>query len=281
MKIRAYAKVNLALNVKGRLPDDYHDLEMCMVPVSIYDEIEIEIADKMEFICNRKYLMHNPTNSLLKAIELLRAKYHFTENFRIVLNKHVPTKAGLGGGSSDGASIIKAVNKLLKLEMTDEDIKDFCLKLGADVYFAYYNRPAFVSGIGDRISFIDNNLKIRMVLVRPRHGVSTKKSYKNLDLSICEHPDVFKVIEALGTGNYQMLVENLGNSLEQPSFKLLSELALIKNDLIESGADGVLMSGSGSTIFAISNHYEILKKIEVKYRNLGYFATICEVLNEV
>lgn len=271
MKIRAYAKINLGLDVIRRKENGYHDLKMVMVPVDFYDVLDIEVAPKMLFECNRDYVTANPNNTVIAAINYLRNKYHFEENFKIYLDKHIPTKAGLAGGSTDGAAAIIAINKLLKLNMTHEEMKEAALAIGADVYFCLVGKPSVVEGIGDIVTPFDCQLNPDILLVKPKRGVVTKEAFKLINIDKAYHPDIDKMVNSLKNNDYDTFIKTMGNSLEEPSFRLVKEISAIKNEMLDMGFDGALMSGSGSTVFGISNDKNIILKAQEKFKNDGYF----------
>ena len=277
MKLRAYAKINLGLNVVGRRENGYHDLEMIMVPITFYDELEISIADEMSFTCNKSYVGANKNNTIFVAIEYLRQQYGFKENFKINLNKHIPTRAGLAGGSADGAMTIVAVDLLLKLGMNPEERRQAALAVGSDVYFCLVNKCAKVLGTGDIVEPFKCNLDPWILLVKPKSGVSTKESFESLNLELCDHPDVEVIKEALEKADYDLLIKSIGNSLEEPSFKLNKEISAIKQDLLDYGLDAALMSGSGSTVFGLSNDANKIDEVMSKMRNKGYFVRKCRI----
>ena len=232
MKLRAHAKINLGLNVVGRRENGYHDLEMIMVPITFYDELEINIDNEMSFSCNKSYVTTNKGNTILTAIDYLRSKYGFSENFKIHLNKHIPTRAGLAGGSADGAMTILALDKLLKLNMSAEDKRQAALAVGSDVYFCLINKCAKVLGTGDIVEPFVCKLDPWILLVKPKSGVSTKDSFETINLNVCDHPDVEIIKKALENADYDLLIKSIGNSLEEPSFRLNREISKIKDDLI-------------------------------------------------
>ena len=278
MYIRANAKINLGLNVKGDLPNGYHDLEMVMVPLNFYDELRIEVASQMSFKSNQAYVRANPNNTIFTAIAYLRNKYGFKENFKIELNKQIPTRAGLAGGSADGAAAIKAVNRLLNLNMSEAELKEAALAVGSDVYFCLVNKPAIVKGTGDIVEPFNCNCDFDILLVKPRSGVSTKESFSTLNLETCDHPDIVAMQTALENNDYQAFLKTLGNSLEEPSFKLNKRILKAKNQLLDLGFDGALMSGSGSTVFGITKNQNILKNACETMLKRGYFTRIVRIL---
>ena len=269
MKDRAYAKINLALDVFNIREDGYHDLKSIMVPVDFYDVLDISVGDIDEFICNKSYLKMDDSNSVFKMINLVRNKFNINDKFVVSLNKHIPSQAGLGGGTSDGASALRILNKMYSLRASDDDIKELCLGVGADVLFNYYNKPAVVEGIGDIVTPFNIKNDYYVLLVKPRFGVSTKDAYEKLDMNICDHPNIDVLKDALING--EDIRGLLSNSLEQPSLLLNKEIAVIKNKLNNLNADNVLMSGSGSTVFALSENKNQIDELYKCLRNDSYF----------
>lgn len=278
MKIRAYAKINLALDVVRRLENGYHDLNMCMLPIDFYDLIVIDPAPEDQFLCNKAYIQLDDKNTVVLAYRLMKQKYQFTSCFKIQIIKNIPTQAGLAGGSTDAAALIKGLNYYLKLKMSDQEIQDICLQVGADVPFTYYQKPAIVTGIGDRLDFFNPCCDFEILLVKPKKGVSTKKAFESLDLTMCDHPDIDALKCALVENDYQTVIQNMKNSLEASSFKLLPEIEKIKNKLLDYRFDAALMSGSGSTVFAITKDQNILDFAYQEFKKMGYFVRKCRVL---
>jgi len=275
---RAYAKINLSLDVSGVREDGYHELKSIMLPITFYDELRIDIADEDHYSCNRDYLRFDQNNSILKMLTLLKERYEICDHHKIQLNKYIPMQAGLGGGTSDAAAALRIFQKLYHLSMSDEEIREICVRVGADVFFNYHNIPAVVSGIGDQIEAISIRKPYYIFLVKPRSGVSTKEAYQLLDMKKCDHPDIDALKKALTDGDD--IHGLLGNSLEQSALQLNKEIAAIKEKLIEKGARNVLMSGSGSTVFCIDENKEEIEKISRSFRMKGCFVRFAQVLSE-
>lgn len=272
MKDRAYAKINLALDVFNIREDGYHDINSIMIPINFYDELEINIADEDEYICNNPHLTFNENNSIIKMINVVKEKYNIKDHYHINLNKVVPTQAGLGGGTSDAASTLRILKKLYKLNLTKQEERDLCVAVGADVLFNYYNLPAVVTGIGDCVEPFNVKKEYGVVIVKPRSGVSTKEAYQTLNMETCDHPNIDKLKQALVNGdNFDGL---LGNSLEQPSLLLNSDILEIKNTLIENCAKNVLMSGSGSSVFSISEDYDEIERLANIMKNGPHYVRL-------
>ena len=271
MKQRAYAKINLCLDVVCRREDGYHELEMIMAPVNLYDTLNFEFSDELRLQSNVPYLPLDRRNTIVKAIELLREEYGFKENFEITLQKHIPTQAGMAGGSTDGAAAIRALNKMLRLGMDNDKMVEIAKKVGADVPFCLRSRPAFVTGIGENLEHFRVHTPFYLLLVKPYKGVSTKVAFETLDFSSAQHPDCRKMRQALMNNDYDGVIQSLGNTLEQSAFKLVPQIAAIKKDLLAMGFDGALMSGSGSTVFALTRDPELLEKGAAAMRKKAAF----------
>lgn len=276
MKDKAYAKVNLSLDVFNIRDNGYHDLKSIMVPLNFYDDIEINIADKDSFECNID-LEYNEHNTIYKMIKLVRDRYKISDCFSVKVFKRIPMQAGLAGGTSDGASVLRILNKMYNLNLNKEEIKDLCLNVGADVLFNYYNKPALVSGIGDELEFIDIKKDYYVLLVKPNSGVSTKQAYDLLDMNKCDHPDVEKLKTNLING--ENIKQLLGNSLEEPALKLNDNIACVKKEILKY-TDLAIMSGSGSTVFTIDEDENGIKDIYEKLKSLNCFVEYAKVLKQ-
>ena len=258
MKERAYAKINLCLDVVGKREDGYHDLKMIMVPINFYDFLEMEFAEETTLELNRDYLPINDKNTIIKAIHIMQEKYNITEEFRCRLEKHIPTRAGLAGGSADAAAAIRMINRMCNLHLTKDEMIAVGKEVGADVPFCILNRPAFVEGIGEKITTFSCNPDFYLLLIKPRKGVSTAEAFHIVDEQEGIHPDCKAMQEALESNDYDGIISSLGNSMENAAMTLVPEIRNAKQDLLELGFDGVLMSGSGSTVFGITKDVELL-----------------------
>ena len=276
MKDRAYAKINLALDVFNVRDDGYHDIKSIMIPINFYDELEIRVVDNDEYICNKPYIKFNEKNSIIKMIDIVKDKYNINDHFYINLRKSIPTQAGLGGGTSDAGSALRILKKLYRLDLSKQEERDICVAVGADVLFNYYNKAAVVEGIGDIITPIEVKKKYHVLLVKPFKGVSTKQAYDNLNMDICDHPNIDILKKSLEEGT---CIDGLmSNSLEQPSLLLNKDVKIIKDLLIDNGCKNVLMSGSGSCVFAISEDEEEIKRLNEQVKNSKYFIRLTSTL---
>lgn len=258
MKERAYAKINLCLDVIGKREDGYHDLKMIMVPINFYDVLEMEFAEETTLELNRDYLPINDKNTIIKAIHIMQERYNIEEEFRCRLEKHIPTRAGLAGGSADAAAAIRMINRMCNLHLTKDEMITAGKEVGADVPFCILNRPAFVEGIGEKITTFSCNPDFYLLLIKPRKGVSTAEAFHIVDEQEGIHPDCKAMQKALEYNDYEGIIVSLGNSMENAAMTLVPEIRKAKQDLLELGFDGVLMSGSGSTVFGITRDVELL-----------------------
>ena len=278
MKERAYAKINLCLDVVGEREDGYHELKMIMAPVDFYDVLDMTPAEETTFEVNRSFLPVDDRNTVVKAIRVMREKYGFTEEFACRLQKHIPTQAGLAGGSADAAAAIRLMCRMLGITMSREELIEVGKKVGADVPFCIFNQCAYVGGIGDQLEPFACNTDFEILLVKPRRGVSTKTAFAEMNRYEPVHPDCDAMRTALINDDYAGVVSSLGNSLEAVSLNLVKEIREIREDLLELGFDGALMSGSGSTVFGITRSPRLLKKTADLMKYKGYFVRITKIL---
>lgn len=282
MKVKAYAKINLALDVVRKREDGYHDLEMIMAPITLHDLIYINTtASGIEIDSNSKIMPTDERNIMYKVAALMKERYNIKKGVKIYVYKHIPTQAGLAGGSADGAAVIKAMNKLFHLNLSYEEMATLGKEVGADIPFCIYEKMALVKGVGEKLQFINQPFECKVLLVKPKKGVSTKKSFGSLDLANAIHRDCHLMAKGIEEGDYQTVIDNLQNTLEEPSIKMVPEIAKIKEEMLKIGFDGALMSGSGSCVFGLTRSNIILEKGMKYFKDKYYFVRKTEILNEV
>ncbi len=261
MKERAYAKINLALDVKSRREDGFHELEMIMAPITLHDLLYIDVIDQgIEISTNNRLIPVNEKNIVYKIIALVKERFNIKKGVRVHIYKHIPMQAGLAGGSADGAACLRALNKLFKLGLSLDEMASLGAEVGSDIPFCIYQQFAFVQGKGEKITFLKDSISAHLLLVKPRRGVSTKVAFEKLNLKTCSHPDCSQMIQAIEKQDYEGMVQSLGNSLEQPSLELVEDIENIKKELLALGFDGALMSGSGSCVFGLTKDVKILDR---------------------
>lgn len=280
--VKSYAKINISLDVVKKREDGYHELDSIMLPIELHDSIIIETLKSSvdNFVTVDDYssgLVHY--NLATTAINAMAEKYGFSTKFRIYIHKVIPMQAGLGGGSSNAAFTMKTVNQMLSLGATDEELIGIATPLGADIPFFIPCVPSRCRGIGEKIEPIKVKNNYYVLLVKPTNGCSTKEVFAYADAIEYKHPNIENVLKALEEGDDDLLAESIGNTLEDAAIKVVPEIAQIKQTLKDRGLKIVLMSGSGSTVFALSTDVKQLKKV-AKELEEHYFVEICKVLKK-
>lgn len=257
---KAHAKINLSLNIRCRREDGYHELESVFLPLELHDTLEVQLAQENRIICDDASIPVDHTNLIWKAMELMQTKCSRRERFCVTLTKRIPAQAGLGGGSSDAAAMLRAINQMLDLQLMHQEMVEFAKELGADVPFFLKQQPALVSGIGERMTEIVFPFDLPVLLVKPSQGVSTKVAYDTLRLDRCDHPNIERLVATIQNNDYDSMISMIGNDLEESALRLVPAIKEFKAVLQEMGFDAVLMSGSGSTVFALSRDENLLER---------------------
>ncbi len=247
------AKINLGLNVVKKRDDGFHDLETVFYPISLCDVLEIVKSDDFDFQTTG-ITIDAPWNEniAVKAYNLLKSEFNLPP-VNIHLHKVIPFGAGLGGGSSDAAFMIKALNQLFQLNIEDEEMETFASFLGSDCAFFIKNKPAIAFGKGNLLSPIPLNLSnYTIVVVKPAFSVNTATAYQNIK----PQESTFHLTEIanIPVEKWEIILKN---DFEQPVFKQHPQIGKIKNKLYEKGAVYSAMSGSGSAVFGIFSHSPI------------------------
>ena len=267
MKERAFAKINLALDVVSRREDGYHELRMIMVPIMLHDLIYInQIEEGIEITSNHPFVPTNQKNIMYKAAKAMIDQFNIPFGVSITIYKHIPIQAGLGGGSADGAAVLRAMNSMFDLQLSKQQLARIGKEVGSDIPFCIYQQYAYVQGIGEKLEFIKSDFDCYVLLVKPKKGISTKVAFETLDLSTCDHPDIINMKEKMIINDYQGVVACLGNSLEQPSLTLVEDIKNIKEELVSFGFDGALMSGSGSCVFGLTKDREVVERGYLQFK---------------
>ena len=275
LSINSYAKINLGLDVLGVLPNGYHTLKMIMQTVSLHDTLCFEktVGTGIELSTNLPYLPTDQNNLIYKAISLFKEKYGITDGIRCTATKRIPVAAGLAGGSGNAAAALKAMDALFDTKLTPEALASDGLKLGADVPYCLMGGTALAEGIGEVLTPLPAPPDAKVLIVKPKVSVSTKEVYTSLHLDeTTVHPDIDACIDALKTGSLKKLCDNLGNVLEDVTVKLYPCILDIKSKMLDSGADGALMSGSGPSVFGLFSDEEKAKGAYDLFKTMPEYA---------
>ena len=252
MREKAYGKVNITLDVVGKREDGYHLLKMIMQNIDIYDVITIEkIESGIEITCNKPYVPTDERNLAYKAAKLFKDTFNITSGVLIDIKKNIPVAAGLAGGSTDCAAVLRMMNKLFQVNADNEKLMELGVKLGADVPYCINGGTALCEGIGEVLTSLKPFKNHIIVLVKPPFGVSTKEVYRNFDLGrVRNHPETDKVITYMNEDNLYEVAKNMKNLLENVTLKKHKVISSIKSEMESLGAIKAMMSGSGRTVFA-------------------------------
>ncbi len=261
--LKGRAKINLTLDVVGKRDNGYHDLEMIMQTVNLYDTIYIRKTKVLgvRLKSNYSWLPTNEKNIAYKAAELFFKESGINGGVAIEITKRIPVAAGLAGGSTDAAATLVGLNRLYETHYSKEKLMEMGLKLGADVPFCIARGTMLAEGIGEELTPLTPMPTTYVVLVKPPFSASTAAVYKGLDVNnIKKHPKTQVVIEALKNGNVQEIASNMSNVLEEVTISMYPEIAKIKEEFMQQGAMGTMMSGSGSTVFGLFETEEAAHK---------------------
>ena len=256
IQLKALAKINLGLDVLRRREDGYHEVKMIMQTISLHDDLEIRKTKTpgIQVKTNLYYLPTNENNLVYKAAKLLMDEFQIQDGVSIQLKKRIPVAAGMAGGSSDGAAVLWGINQMYGLGLSMQALMERGVRLGADVPYCIQRGTALAEGIGEKLSVLPPMPKCTILIAKPGISVSTKFVYENLhanDLKPEQHPDVDSMIEAMRQKDLGLLCSRMGNVLETvtiPAYPVINE---IKRTMMDNGAIGSMMSGSGPTVFGI------------------------------
>ncbi len=268
LKQKAYAKINLSLDVVRRRDDGYHEVKMIMQTVGLYDELTMEkcgqgihVTVSMGDGFLGETLPADENNLVYKAAKLIMDRYELCEGVRIHLDKHIPIAAGMAGGSTDAAAVIRGMNGLFRLGMDLEDMKKLAVKIGADVPYCIEGGTQLSEGIGEVLTPLRAAPAFLLLIAKPDISVSTKYVYENLNLhTLTAHPDVGGMAAAIEKGDSAGIVSRMENVLESVTLEKYPVIRKIKTVMKENGAWNALMSGSGPTVFGIYNNREEMEK---------------------
>lgn len=273
IKVAAPAKINLFLEILGKRPDGYHEIETVMQEINLCDYIYIENNEKsntIEFTCSNSKLTTGEDNLILKAVRLFQKELEMFRGVRIHLDKNIPIGAGLGGGSSDAVATLLGLNKLWRIGFDEKKLISLASKLGSDTAFFVMGNTAICRGRGEVVTRYPLPLKYTYLLIYPGFEVSTATVYKNLKISLTKNlKDVTFLLQALLSGDAEKLGSCLYNRLEDVVFRLYPRLEEIKKALEGCNFCGTLLSGSGSALYGLCKGEDDQREIAQKIKELN------------
>ena len=278
---KSYAKINLTLDVLGKLPNGYHEVRMIMQTVNLFDLI---IVDKTQhgirISTNCKFIPTNERNIAYKAAVLFFEKSGISGGAKILIRKNIPVSAGLAGGSGNAAAVLCALNMLYGMPLADDEVYELAKNLGADVPYCIMGGTCLAEGIGEKLTKLSPLPGFPVVLVKPDVSVSTAEIYKRIDdEKDILHPDTDAALDAVKNRDYEKLFGCMQNVMERVTEKICPEIAKISENMRDFGAKAALMSGSGPTVYGVFEDNASAKKafdaLSVRYKQ-AFLAHICE-----
>ena len=253
LSLKAHAKINLTLEVLGKRPDGYHEVAMIMQSVSLHDTVTLSLRDSgISLACDRPDLPCDSGNLAFRAADLLRREVGVARGVQIELTKRIPLAAGLAGGSTDAAAVLKGLNRLWQLALPAAELERLAARLGSDVPFCLQGGTSLATGRGEILTALPDFSGHGVVLANPPLQVSTAWVYGNFRGSNQCRPEVSRLRQWLGQQDFSAVAAALFNDLESVTIPAYPQIAAIKEQLLQAGAAGVLMSGSGPTVFALA-----------------------------
>lgn len=272
MELKALGKINLGLDVLGRRENGYHDVRMVMQTLYLYDQITIEKTEKpgIELSTNLFYLPVNENNLAYRAADLLMQEFGVEEGVKITLEKHIPVAAGMAGGSSNAAAVLYGINRMFSLGLSQEELMERGVKLGADVPYCIMRGTVLAEGIGEILTPLPAMPRCTVLVAKPPISVSTKLVYEKLDAHEIEnHPDIDGVLEGLKRQDLKKIASSMGNVLERVTVEEYPVIEEIKEMMKENGALNAMMSGSGPTVFGLYSDKRMAKEAAQKIKESG------------
>ena len=251
---KAYAKINLGLDVLRKRPDGYHEVKMIMQTVDLYDVLIVskKEEDTITIATQREDLPVNEDNLIYKAVKLMKEVYGFSGGVHVELIKNIPIAAGMAGGSTDAAAAMRAINELFELNRPLKELEKHAVKIGADVPYCIQGGTVLSEGIGELLTDLPNAPQCILLIAKPDIMVSTKYVYENLNLpNLTKHPDIDAMVNAIKEGDVQGMIEPMDNVLATVTENKYGIIKEIKQTMEKNGAIKAMMSGSGPTVFGI------------------------------
>ena len=282
ISVKAYAKINIALNVNNKRDDGYHDVDMIMLPLELHDRIDFDFLPEdvgTVITSDDLTLANDESNLAIKAYRVIKEKFNIKRKFRIHIHKRIPISAGLGGGSADAAAVIRTMLQMLKINVSKEEMIAIAKEVGADVPFALFNQPARCKGVGEDLEFFRLKDKYHCLIIKPNQGVQTKDAYDTFDqLPSDRKANIDLLLEGLKSGDEKIIKQESFNCLEKAAIQLVPDIGVIKEKLIQDGFPIVMMTGSGSSVFTLSKDYKALVNESRRFNEDDNYIAITTIL---
>ncbi|MBC8714859.1 4-(cytidine 5'-diphospho)-2-C-methyl-D-erythritol kinase [Staphylococcus pseudintermedius] len=250
----APAKINLTLDTLYKRDDGYHEVEMIMTTIDLSDRLSFEKRNDSRIVLkvDETFIPSDDRNLAYRAALLMKETYQIKQGVTITLEKNIPVAAGLAGGSSDAAATMRGMNRLFELNRSLDELSELSAAIGSDVPFCVYGTTALCKGRGEILEILPKTPSAWVIVAKPQAGLSTPEIYGGLDLSQPFPVHTEQCLKAIEENDYDALCKSLSNRLEPVSMQLQQEIAKIKTNMLNNGADGALMSGSGPTVYGFA-----------------------------
>lgn len=280
IKEKAYAKINLFLNVISKRVDGYHDLEMVMASIDLHDTLTFDKEASGNIVITSDVdITEDPLENIVhKVAVFLQEEFQVNEGVIIHIKKNIPIAAGLAGGSADAAAAFRGLNKLWKLKLSLDDMAKLGVNFGADIPFCIYNKLCIAKGKGEELLFLSKKIKSSVLLINPNIRISTKEVFSKVKQEDLVDVNIGGMSSAVLNKNYDLMIRELHNSLEKVVFEIEPKIKEIKHKMIDFGLDGALMSGSGGTVFGFSKNKDKIKYV-MKTTSDDYYKYLTKIRN--
>lgn len=277
MRLRAMAKINLGLDVLRKREDGYHEVRMIMQTIQMYDLLDIRKKKEpgISLSTNLPYIPSDERNLVYKTAKLLMDEFHITEGIQMKLTKFIPVAAGMAGGSSDAAAAFVGINRMFQLGLSEQELMERAVQIGADVPYCIMRGTALAEGIGEKLTRLPQVPHCYVLVGKPGINVSTKLAYENLDLASLEsHPDIDGMIRSIEAGDFSGITSRMENVFESGIIRNYPVIQEIKDLMENEGALKAMMSGSGPTVFGIFDNRAKMEKAAEKLRRSHLAKTV-------
>ncbi|WP_159518422.1 4-(cytidine 5'-diphospho)-2-C-methyl-D-erythritol kinase [Erysipelothrix urinaevulpis] len=260
MRRKAYAKISLFLQVVGREDGKLH-FRNILYPIDLFDMVYLDVSDELRIESNKTYLPNDKRNTVFKAVKLMKKRYKIKENFHIRIVKNIPAQSGLGGGSADAAAVIQMLNEKYDLQLSHEELISIGREIDEDTPFCLFNRPAIVEKEGSELTFIDTEISMYYLLIKPKYGISTKRFMKGFHIFSDDDEKFEQCYDALLTNDYNRFVNTTHNDFQKSVGKRNRNINRLVKKMNDYGLEGVCMTGSGTAVYGFSQDLDLVLKI--------------------
>ncbi|MCC5894280.1 MAG: 4-(cytidine 5'-diphospho)-2-C-methyl-D-erythritol kinase [Alkalibacterium sp.] len=259
---KAPAKINVCVNVLRKRSDGFHEMEMIMTPIDLSDRLSFTLqSSEITLDSNSSFMPLNEKNIVYQAAVLLKKTFKVDQGAHIFIEKNIPIAAGLGGGSSDAAAALRALNRLWELNVPIDRLAELGEQIGSDVPFCVYGQTAYVTGRGEKVDLTAPFPHAWVIVVKPPKGISSWTVFKDLTIPDLPVYNISEMKKAIEESDYDKIIFYAGNALEQKAMTQHPKISDLKEKMMEFGADAALMSGTGPTVYGLTQNYNKAKRI--------------------